>query len=349
MKIDQNYLISPDATLRSTIEVIDRGGIRIALVVDTNTYLIGVVTDGDIRRALLNGFEMNNKVSEIMNTKPITVNLNTNEKDTIQLMKENQILAIPILDNKKVIGIKTYDLENEVSEFENPVFIMAGGFGERLRPLTADTPKPLLKIDERPLLEITLQNFINRGFKNFYISTHYLGEKIQDYFGTGENLNVSINYINEESPLGTAGSLELLKTNNFKESILICNGDILTNMNYERLLKFHLKNKSDFTLCVRDYEYQIPYGVINTIENKILSIDEKPTKRFFINAGIYICSPSLLNLIDKDEHIDMTDLITRFLSQNINALMFPIHEYWLDIGKLEDYKRAQSDIANLSL
>ena len=226
---------------------------------------------------------------------------------------------------------------------------MAGGFGKRLSPLTDHTPKPLLKVGEKALLEITLDRFIQRGFHNFYISTHYFSDMIRDHFGDGSRWGIKIKYVHEDRPLGTGGALGLLAPNLSDLPVIMCNGDILTTVDYERLLDFHNNNESDITMCVRDYEHQVPYGVVNSDGNKITFIEEKPLQRYFINAGIYVIDPTLVDCVVKGTHIDMPELIHKFISQDANALLFPIHEYWLDIGSMADYERAQADILSLGL
>jgi NDP-sugar pyrophosphorylase family protein len=282
-----------------------------------------------------------------MNRNPLTAKVGTNRRELLNMLSKGQLLAIPILDGARVVGLETFDGSQRVVTHHNPVFIMAGGFGKRLSPLTDNTPKPLLKVGEKPLLEIILNSFIKRGFNNFYISTHYLSEMITEYFGDGSRWGVSIQYVYEDRPLGTGGALGLLPSDLPDLPVIMCNGDILTTIDYERLLDFHNENNTDLTMCVRDYDHQVPYGVVNTDGNKIINIDEKPLQRFFVNAGIYVISPTLINGIERDTHIDMPDLIHQFISRESDARVFPIHEYWLDIGAMEDYKRAQVDILSL--
>ena len=349
LNFDVSIFVSPDSSIHRAIEVIDQVGLRVALVVDSSHHLQGMVTDGDVRRGLLRGLTVESKISEVMNRSPLTAKVGTSRKVLLNMLSKGQLLAIPILDGARVVGLETFDGSQSVVKHHNPIFIMAGGFGKRLSPLTDHTPKPLLKVGEKALLEIALDRFIKLGFHNFYISTHYFAEMIREYFGDGSRWNVSIQYVHEDRPLGTGGALGLLPSDLSDLPVIMCNGDILTTMDYERLLDFHYKNKADLTMCVRDYEHQVPYGVVNADGNKITNIEEKPLQRSFINAGIYVINPALINSVERDTHIDMPDLIHQFIIGDANALLFPIHEYWMDIGAMADYKRAQVDILNLEL
>lgn len=343
----KNILIKPYQPIRDALQLIDSESLRIALVVDDQFRLLGVVTDGDVRRGLLKNLSINSPVYMVMNTKPLTAKLGTARKELVKFMEKEQLLAIPLMDGNKVAGLETLQRVGQHSKYQNPVFIMAGGFGMRLRPLTDNCPKPMLKVGDKPILEIVLNSFVNAGFVNFYISTHYLPEMIHDYFGDGSKWNVKINYVHEEEPLGTGGALGLLPSDIPDLPLILINGDVLTNVDFERVLEFHNKHDAAATMCVRDYEYQVPFGVIQGEGNKVTSMVEKPVQRFFVNAGIYIVSPKIRSLVRQNFRIDMPTLLEQSISQHKNVLMFPIHEYWLDIGRIEDYNRAQTDIMNL--
>jgi NDP-sugar pyrophosphorylase family protein len=224
---------------------------------------------------------------------------------------------------------------------------MAGGFGKRLKPLTDSTPKPLLKVGNKPILENILEQFIATGFHKFYISTHYKAEMVREYFGDGSNWNVSIEYIHEETPLGTAGGLGLLPNNLTKLPILVMNGDLLTKVNFEQLLNFHLQEGGAATMCVREYDFQVPYGVIKADGRRIISIQEKPIQSFFVNAGIYVLNPSILDAVDGKNYLDMTQLLEDKIENDEQVNLFPIHEYWLDIGGSKQFDRAQKDLREL--
>ncbi|MDO6579736.1 nucleotidyltransferase family protein [Photobacterium sp. 2_MG-2023] len=347
----QKTLIGPESTIKHALEIINSEALRVALVVDEESKLLGIVTDGDIRRALLNNQSLNDCVSSVMNISPCTARFGATKKELIQLMESRDILSVPILDDSLyVVGLETLHSALSRPKYNNPVFIMAGGFGTRLRPLTDDCPKPMLKVGDKPILETLIRGFIKSGFENFYISTHYMPEVIQAYFGDGSSLGVNITYVHEDAPLGTGGALGLLPDDIPADlPLIMMNGDVLTNVDYQRLLEFHNENEADATMCVREYDYQIPYGVINGDGNRITSMIEKPTHRFFVNAGIYVISPRVIHSVPKNYNIDMPTLLEQHMKEREKVLMFPIHEYWLDIGRMDDFKRAQSDIHSLGL
>ena len=346
----KKILIKPESTVVDALRVIDNEALRIALVVNDEQHLLGVVTDGDIRRGILNSLPLNTPVIDIMSDSPITASVNTAKEQLVKLMESKSILAIPLMDDNKVVGLETLHNLFEEKTYHNPVFIMAGGFGTRLRPLTDTCPKPMLKIGNKPILETVIRSFIKAGFVNFYISTHYMPEQIQSHFGDGSELGVKICYVHEDSPLGTGGALGLLPDDLPQDlPLIMMNGDVLTKVDFERLLEFHTENQADATMCVREYDYQIPYGVINGEGNKITSMVEKPIQRFFVNAGIYVVSPRVIQSVPANHHIDMPTLLEQHMNDRDNILMFPIHEYWLDIGRMDDFNRAQADIHTLGV
>ena len=258
--------------------------------------------------------------------------------------------AIPLVDRGKLVGLETQKSLNSMPVKKgNPVFIMAGGFGKRLRPLTNNCPKPMLKLDKRPMLEILLTRFVNLGFSNFYISTHYMPEVISDYFGDGSKWNVKIQYVYEKYPLGTGGALGLLPDDVGDLPIILINGDILTTVDFVKILDFHEKNTAEATLCVRKYEYQVPYGVVSGDGLNVKSMEEKPTHEFFVNAGIYVVNREVKNLCERGEHMDMPRVLEKLVTNAKEVLMFPVHEYWLDIGRPDDYRRAQIDVLGLDI
>ncbi len=343
-------LIKPNSTVKDALEKINNESLRVALVINDEYRLQGVVADGDIRRALLKGVNLESGIDKVMNSSPITVPRGTAKEEIIKLMEERNILFIPVVDtDDRVVGLET--LQSNIfkkSHHDNPIFIMAGGFGTRLRPLTDNCPKPMLKVGEKPILEIVINRFIQAGFVNFFISPHYMPEVISQYFGDGTHLGVNITYVYEEEPLGTGGALGLLpETLSDDTPLIMMNGDLLTSVDFEKILSFHQENNADATMCVREYEYQVPYGVVNGDGNRITSMEEKPTHRFFVNAGIYIVSPKIFKSVGKNFNIDMPSLLEMYMKENV--LMFPIYEYWLDIGRKDDFQRAQHDIHSLSI
>ncbi|GAA77699.1 nucleotidyltransferase family protein [Pseudoalteromonas sp. BSi20495] len=345
----QKVVIESSVSIKEALRVIDKEALRVALVVDNNK-LIGMVTDGDVRRGILQGIELSAPVSEIMNTNPVSANVSLSSHDLKALMQSRKILSLPIVnDEGQLVGLKTLYDTLVIEKRENPVFIMAGGFGTRLRPLTDNCPKPMLKVGDKPMLETLINNFKSHGFYKFYISTHYLPEVIVNYFGDGSQFGIEIEYIYEETPLGTGGALSLLPDTLPKEPLIMINGDILTNVDFSKVLDFHDKHASDATMCVRDYEIKIPFGVIEGEGHEITAVVEKPTYRYFVNAGIYIISNHIINSLPKNERLDMPTLFEIKQQAGFKTLKFPIHEYWLDVGRHDDFNKAQTDIHELGL
>ncbi|MBL5900979.1 CBS domain-containing protein [Lelliottia amnigena] len=343
----ENLLIKPTCSILEALEVINKEAMRIALIVDNNNQLLGVVTDGDIRRGLLNGMPLNIDVKNVMNDNPIIASPETSKKELNNLMSKFGVLSIPLVNKAGVVGLETISSVSKTSCHDNPVFIMAGGFGTRLKPLTDKCPKPMLKVGDKPILETLLIQFAKAGFKNIYISTHYMPEQISDYFKDGKEWGVNITYVHEETPLGTGGALGLLPQNIPQLPLIMINGDVLTTVDFTRLLDFHNKHMPTATMCVREYDYQIPYGVINGDGHRIISMQEKPVQRFFVNAGIYVISPELFKHVPKHQRNDMPTLLEEEIAKQKDVIMFPIHEYWLDIGRMDDFNRAQIDIKAL--
>ena len=331
------------------VKILNQESLRIVMVVDDDERLIGSITDGDIRRGLIRQLPMNTRLAEIMHKNPIVSLAGDDKSNILAKMKELDLLQIPIIDsNGKVVGLETLQNLIEKKKFDNPVFLMAGGFGKRLAPLTNNTPKPLLKVGNKPILENVINQFIDAGFYNFYISTHYRAEMVQEYFGDGSNWDVSIKYIYEKEPLGTAGGLGLLPDNLPKLPILMMNGDLLTKIDFKELLRFHFQEGVDVTMCVREYDFQVPYGVVKTDGKYITSIEEKPVHHFFVNAGIYVLDPSMLDMVDGKSYLDMPQLLEQKMRESGKISMFPVHEYWLDIGQIKQFDQAQRDVSQLS-
>lgn len=348
MKKWQNILIQPDLPLEDAISVLDKGGLRVALIVADNQQLLGTLTDGDIRRALLKHVRLDAPVKDVMCATPHVAEVGWSKDKILSVMEDLELLQIPLLDTEgRVVGLETLHGLMERRTVENPVFLMAGGFGTRLKPLTNECPKPLLKVGDKPILELILESLAKAGFYRFFISTHYLPEMIREHFGDGSQWGVNIEYVHEEEPLGTGGALGLLPKDQIDSPLIMMNGDLLTTVNYRGLLDFHLEHKSVATMCVREYEHRVPYGVVQTDGTYIHSMEEKPVQKCFINAGIYVVSPELLNAVSVGERIDMPSLLEKQIDQDKKVAMFPVHEYWLDIGKMDDFQRAQNEVARL--
>ncbi|MBI3251926.1 MAG: nucleotidyltransferase family protein [Candidatus Omnitrophica bacterium] len=344
----KKILVSPSVRIRQVIRVIDEGTFQIALVVDKNLRLLGTVTDGDARRGILRGISLEDKVERIMNLDPVTARTGEDKGALLDRMRLKQILQIPLLDEKgRVAGMELLDELVRPQKMKNWAVLMAGGLGSRLRPLTDNCPKPLLQVGRKPLLETILGNFIEYGFRRFYFSVRYKDEMVKNYFGDGSRWGVEIRYLRENDRLGTAGGLGLIREKP-ERPLIVMNGDLLTKVNFRRLLDFHAEQKAVGTLCIREYDFQVPYGVVRiNSHHGVREIDEKPIQRFFISAGIYVIEPSVLSLIPKGRAMDMPHLFQKLISRKKEVAAFPIREYWLDIGRMDDLKRAQNDYAEV--
>jgi dTDP-glucose pyrophosphorylase len=340
----RQVLIQPGTTLRETIEVIDRAALQIALVVDDTEKLIGVVTDGDIRRALIRGLSLDEMVGAVMNKRPKTASTQDSKAQMIAIMEGHNLYQLPVVDNQgRVVRLETLQALYKQPAYPNPVFLMAGGFGLRLRPLTERCPKPLLEIGGKPILETIIESFLKFGFRQFFIAVHYRAEQIKEYFGDGGRWGVKIEYIDEAEPMGTAGAIGLLPADLPDVPVIVMNGDILTQIDFSRLLAYHNEQQAIATLCVRQYEYQIPYGVVSFDQQRVMSIEEKPLQYCLTNAGIYVLDHSLIKTIASQKKLDMPSLLNLQVAQGEMVAMYPINDYWLDIGREADFIRAQGD------
>jgi dTDP-glucose pyrophosphorylase len=338
----RSALVSPETPAIEAVRIIESARLQIALVVDAEGRLLGTLTDGDVRRAILAGKNLANPVSGIMFTRPTTAAPETDRESLLSIMQAKVLRHIPIVDAcGRLVGLESMMDMLSREELPNAVVLMAGGRGQRLRPLTDSCPKPLLRIGDKPILEIILENFISQGFRSFYISINYLAEKVVEHFGDGSRFGVSISYLREDQPLGTAGALTLLPE--LREPFLVMNGDLLTKVNFAHLLDFHASQQGAATMCVRPYTSQIPYGVVHVEGNDLVRIEEKPTQTVFVNAGIYVLSPQALPHIPRGQAFDMPSLFEALMAGKQKTLAFPVREYWIDIGRVGDYEQAQSD------
>ncbi|MCL6479775.1 MAG: nucleotidyltransferase family protein [Peptococcaceae bacterium] len=345
----KKILVSPSTPIIKAIEIIDAGALQIALVVDEKGVLLGTVTDGDIRRGILRGVPLNEPVNRVMNSSPTVARVNEEIGAIISTMKNKNLFQIPVVDDGgRVVDLAVLKDLIKPGRRRNIVVIMAGGLGSRLRPLTDDCPKPLLKVGGKPLLETILVNFMEYGFNKFYFSVNYKADMIKRHFGDGSRWGVDIEYIYEEKRMGTAGPLGLLPEKP-RDTILVMNGDLLTKINFHHLLDFHSDTGADATMCVKEYNFQIPYGVVKTARHRLIEIEEKPVKSFFISAGIYAIEPRALDLIPKNTYFDMPGLFQKLLQENRETAVFPIREYWLDIGHKEDFERANGEFSEVFL
>lgn len=340
MKHWQSATIGPDSTIRQAVEVLDAAALQIALVVDEDRRLLGTITDGDIRRAILRGLSLDDPATRVMNETPTTAREHDDRDTLLALMRHRRLHQVPVLDASwRVVGLEVLDNLLNTEPRANAVVLMAGGLGSRLQPLTDDCPKPLLHVGSKPILETILDAFVQHGFERFYLSVNYLADKIEEHFGDGSRWGVEIRYLREKERLGTAGALSLLPEAP-TEPLFVMNGDLLTRLNFAHLLDFHTEQNAAATMCVREYEMQVPYGVIETRSHRILDIREKPTERYLVNAGVYVLQPETLDFIPRDEFFDMPDLFKRLIKQKEETVVFPIREYWMDIGRIEDFYQA---------
>ncbi|CAN5522777.1 nucleotidyltransferase family protein [soil metagenome] len=335
--------VAPTASVHDTIGTISANRRQVALVVDAQDRLLGIVTDGDIRRGILRGVPLDAPVREIMNTTPKTANGADSSKAIAQRMNEFAIRHIPLLDDEgRVTALATTEDFLHPADATTPVVLMAGGKGQRLYPLTKDVPKPMLPIGDVPLLEIILRSLADQGFVNIYISVNYLAEVIIDHVGDGSSLGLSVTYIHEDKPLGTAGALGALR-GQLHEPFIVMNSDLLTRVDLREMLSFHGKQDAHATIGVREHLFEIPYGVVNLEGSLVQSMAEKPLHRSLVNAGIYALDPSALDRLTEGEYADMPNLLGLLMDEGHNVAAFPIHESWLDVGRPEDLTQARTD------
>jgi dTDP-glucose pyrophosphorylase len=339
--------VGPESTIRQVMERINATLRSIALVLDGKGQLIDTITDGDIRRAMLAEMSLDSGVHELLshksNSKPVTASINSEPAYLLKLMQETSVHQLPLLDEAQIVRdlVTLEDLLPHDSSSLQAV-IMAGGAGTRLRPLTEDLPKPMLPVGGRPLMELIVEGLRDAGIKRINVSTHYRTEKIVEHFGDGGRFGIELNYMTEVNPLGTAGALGLMKKP--LDTMLVINGDILTEMDFRAMVNYHREHKAVLTVAVRKFDMNVPYGVIKAEGSMVKSLTEKPTISFFVNAGIYLLEPLAYSYIPHYKRFDMTDLIRCLLDAKQPVVSFPIHEYWLDIGHHTDYLQAQDDV-----
>jgi dTDP-glucose pyrophosphorylase len=349
----QSLCISVGHSIRAAMRCIDQGACGIVLVVDDERHLLGAITDGDIRRAILAAIDLETPVSELLAhkidsqyskyPKPVTAQVGTGRDELLAIMREHELRHIPILDDDgRVADLALLDDLVPLEALPLHAMIMAGGLGTRLRPLTEDLPKSMLPVGDRPLMEHIVQQLRDVGIRRVNVATHYKPEKIMEHFGDGRAFGVELNYVNEDRPLGTGGALGLMDAPN--EPLLVINGDILTQVDFRAMLAFHQEYRAEMTVAVRRFEMQVPYGVIECDGSRVRRLSEKPQMGFLVNAGIYLVEPTVFQLMPNGQHFNMTDLIQWLLDAERTIVSFPIREYWLDIGQHVDYLQAQEDV-----
>lgn len=333
-----DFFILPSATIGEALTQLDKVKGLGLVVVDHDKNLLGSLTDGDMRRAMIAGKGLSDTITDIFHRKPTIANKATSLEELQSITADKRIKVVPIVESGKVINV--FSVDDEMSR-DVSVVIMAGGLGSRLGEFTKDCPKPMLDVGGKPVLERIIRNFTKVGFQKFYISVNFKAEMIEDYFQDGVKFGCEIHYLREKMRLGTAGSLTLLPSE-IKGPIVVTNGDLLTLVDYRRLLTFHMQHKSPMTMCTRQYEFQVPYGVVNIENGQVKSIDEKPVQSFNVSAGVYVINSDLLGHIPRDTYFDMPTLLDVLLSKNIKTECFPMVEQWIDIGRVSDLDLARS-------
>jgi dTDP-glucose pyrophosphorylase len=335
------------SSIRQAVEVLNETSLKIVLVVDAKEVLIGTITDGDIRRGLLRGLELTSTIDSIIHEDSLVVPPDLNRNVVLQLMTANKIQQVPIVDESMhVIGLHIWDEMNLPLARTNIMVIMAGGKGTRLHPQTENCPKPLLPVAGKPILEHIIDRAKLEGFSHFILAIHHLGHMIEEYFGNGETFGVTIEYLREESPLGTAGALSLLDP--LPDSpFVVTNGDVLTDIHYGEILDFHIQHGATATMAVRVYEWQNPFGVVQTQGIEIIGYVEKPVSRSHINAGVYVIDPSALRHLVNSAPCDMPTLFELLQNKDNKVVAYPVHEHWIDVGRSADLAAAETINLNL--
>lgn len=343
----KQLFVSQDASIREALRIINDSGKLIALVIGEDDCLVGTVTDGDVRRGILRGFDLDDPVSRICKCAPVTATLAESRQDILRKMRAYSVHQMPVVDEiGRVIRVDFADEHYLFSSIRNNlVVLMAGGLGKRLRPLTEDCPKPMLCLGDKPIIRHIIENFMHDGFYRFLISLNYRGDMIEEHFGNGSELGCEITYLHEDRPLGTAGALSILPRLPEKP-FFVMNADLLTSLNFVHLMDFHTEQQGAATICVKEYCYEVPYGVVQTDDHRVIGLTEKPIHRFQVNAGIYMLDPVALKLLDADTPCDMTTLIQRLVGNGYPVLSFPVMEDWLDVGRMSDFEKAQCEYAN---
>lgn len=341
------FLVTPENTLREVMACIDGNKKGIALVVDKKRHLIGTVTDGDARRAILRGMALDAPIDKIMNRDPLSAPPGLSAKELLRVMdedkKETDVNQLPVVDEQgRVVDLVTRFALSGSSRLPISAVIMAGGYGMRLRPLTDETPKPMLEVGGRPAIEWIIKGLREAGIHHIIITTCYKADAIMQHFSDGSSFGVKIEYIYEEQLSGTAGPLGSIPP--WKQPLLVVNGDILTRVDFRAMLNYHQEHKADMTVAVREYHLKIPYGIVEMEDVNLRGLSEKPSLRLFMNAGIYLLEPILQSYITKGEFLDMTALIESLLDKRRSVVGFPVREYWIDIGREVDYGQAQEDL-----
>lgn len=343
MKDWKSVLMAPDVSIRSALYKIDKAATKIGLVVDQEYKLLGTVSDGDIRRAILSGLGLEEPIRKCMCVNPTTARNDESRESILSKMRNLVLHQIPILDATGiVVNLALIDDYLTCHERDNWVVIMAGGPGTRLKEITQNIPKPMLHVGNRPLLETMVHRLTDQGFSNIWLAVNHQAEIIENYFRDGSHLGVKIEYLREKKRLGTAGGLSLLPSIP-DEPVLVTNADIVVNIDYGEVIDAHIFSGADATMVVRDHEYQIPYGVVKAVDGVIVELDEKPVHNVMVNAGIYVLSPSAISRIPNETFFDMTELFDSMIAEGLRTRPHCTDGYWCDIGRPEDLQKARSE------
>jgi len=334
--------IAPSSLLVDAVKNLIESSLRLVLVINDDEKLLGTISDGDIRRGLLRGLTLQSSIHEVLQNNPLVVPQGMGPTLIKQLMVANKIQQLPEVDDQyRVLGLHTWDEIQTPIALSSTMVIMAGGKGTRLRPHTENCPKPMLLVSGKPMLEHIIARARDEGFSSFIISLHYLPEVIRNYFGNGEKMGVRIEYICEETPLGTAGALALIG-GGLNEPVIVTNGDLITDIKYADLLDFHNRSNAVATMAIRLFEWQNPFGVIQLDGFNIVGFEEKPTHRYHVNAGVYAISPEAVRHLNHGEACDMPVLFERLRGHSCKTLAYPMHEPWLDVGRHDDLQLANA-------
>ena len=336
-------LLRKSAAIKEAIRSLDESAMRIVLVVDSDLRLLGTVSDGDIRRGLLKGLDLESPISGIIHKNPLVVTPGLQRHLVLELMTANKIQQIPVVNEEaRLVGLHLWDEVSSIPDRENIMVVMAGGLGRRLRPFTENCPKPMIPVGGKPMLEYIIERAKGEGFNRFVFAVHYLGKMIEDHFGAGERFGVRIDYLREKKALGTAGALSLLDPPP-NASFVVTNGDVLADIRYGDLVDFHIRHQATATMAVRLHELRHPFGVVHIKGLEIVGFDEKPVHRSHINGGVYALSPQSLTALKKEEPCDMPTLFQRLQNASERIIAFPMHEPWLDVGDPENLEQARKE------
>lgn len=337
----ENRFVEANQTIKTTLECLNANNGGVLIVVDKAGKLRGTVTDGDIRRSLLKGRTLEDPVSQAMTLNPVIAHSDMDSNERMAVLMGGSVSCVPVVnDENEVLGIDMLQDTRAHEKLPNEAVIMCGGLGSRLGNLTRTCPKPMLRIGGTPILERILGNLIQSGVRRFFLATNYLREQIEEYFEDGSRWNVEIRYLREEQKLGTGGALSLLPYQP-SHSLVVMNGDLLTNMSFVNMLKFHTQNGVSATMGIVEFQYTNPYGVIRHSNSKLVEIAEKPVSTCFINSGIYVIEPEMLEYVPKNKFMNMPDLLLQAKEKGHSIGVYPIYETWLDIGRPDDFSLAE--------